>query len=52
MHSNGQPAAEKAIEEIRRRFGYRAIRAASLIGDLKMAQDGCETVMMPSAMYQ
>jgi DNA polymerase-4 len=45
-------AAEKAIEEIRRRFGYRSIRAASLMGDLKMAQDGCETVMMPNIMYQ
>ena len=45
-------AAEKAVEEIRHRFGYRAIRAASLMGDLKMAQDGCETVMMPGTMFQ
>jgi DNA polymerase-4 len=45
-------AAEEAVEEIRRRFGYRTIRAASLMGELKMAQDGCETVMMPGVLYQ
>ncbi len=44
-------ALEEAIEEIRRRFGYSAICAASLIGDLKMAQDNCESVTMPGNMY-
>ena len=41
-----------AVDEIRRRYGYRAICAASLMGDLKMAQDKCETVIMPKYMYQ
>ena len=43
---------DNAVDEIRRRFGYRAIRAASLMGDLKMAQDKCESVIMPNIMYQ
>jgi len=43
---------DSAIDEIRRRFGYGAICAASLMGDLKMAQDKCETVVMPNMMYQ
>ena len=43
---------DDAIDEIRRRFGYSSIRAASLMGKLSMAQDKCETVMMPTMMYQ
>ena len=43
---------DRTIDEIRRRYGYNAIRAAALMGDLQMAQDRCETVMMPSLMYQ
>lgn len=39
------------IDEIRRRFGYSSIFAASLMGDLRMAQDKCETVLMPGLMY-
>ncbi len=45
-------ALDDVVDEIRRRFGYRSICAASLMGDLKMAQDRCETVMMPGIMYQ
>ncbi|MBQ2957089.1 MAG: DNA polymerase IV [Clostridia bacterium] len=45
-------ALDDAVDEIRRRFGYRSICAASLMGDLKMAQDRCETVIMPGVMYQ
>jgi hypothetical protein len=30
-------APVKAVEDIRNRFGFRAIRTASLTGDLKMA---------------
>ena len=42
-----------AEDEIRRRYGgYRAICAAYLMGDLKMVQDKCETVIMPNFMYQ
>ena len=43
---------DDTIDAIRSRFGNRSIYAASLMGDLKMAQDKCETVMMPSLMYQ
>ena len=46
-----QKALDDAIDEIRRRFGYRAIFPGSLMGDLSMAQDRCETVEMPSMMY-
>jgi len=45
-------ALDDAVDEIRRRFGYHSIFAASLMGDLKMAQDKCETVLMPGLMYQ
>lgn len=45
-------ALDDAIDEVRCRFGYGAIRAASLISELSMAQDKCETVMMPAVMYQ
>ena len=43
---------DTAIDEIRRRFGYGSICAASLMGDKKMAQDKCETVILPNIMYQ
>jgi DNA polymerase-4 len=43
---------DTAVDEIRRRFGYNAIQAASLMGNLLMAQDKCETVIMPNVMYQ
>ena len=43
---------DDAVDEIRRRFGTDAIRAASLMNDLKMAQDRCEIVTMPGMMYQ
>jgi len=43
---------ETAVEDIRRRFGKRAIISASLMGDLKMPDDGRDKVIMPSLMYQ
>ena len=43
---------EDAIEEIRARFGKRAITCASLLGNLKMPCDGRDTVKMPGLMYQ
>ena len=44
-------ALDDAVDDIRRRFGYRSICAASLMGDLRMAQDRCEIVTMPGIMY-
>lgn len=43
---------EDAIEEIRSRFGKRAITNAILMGDLKMPDDGRHTVKMPGLMYR
>ncbi len=41
-----------AIEDIRRRFGKKAIYNAILMGDKKMPEDGRELVRMPGLMYQ
>lgn len=41
-----------AIEEIRRRFGKRAVYSACLMGDLKMLGDGRCSVTMPGMMYR
>lgn len=43
---------EDAIEDIRRRFGKRAISYAILMGDLKIPDDGRQLVTMPGLMYQ
>lgn len=43
---------EDAVEEIRRRFGKRAITYGCLLGDLKMPIDGRDKVRMPSPMYR
>ena len=43
---------ETAIEDIRRRFGKRAIYSAACMGDLKMPGHGVHEVIMPSIMYQ
>lgn len=40
-----------AIEDIRRRFGKRAVYSACLMGDLKMPGDGRCSVVMPGMMY-
>ena len=42
---------DDTIDDIRRRFGPRAIVAASLMGDCKLAKDKCALVMMPGIMY-
>ena len=47
-----QKDLDDAIDDIRRRFGNHAIFNACLMGDLHMANDRCETVPMPSPMYQ
>lgn len=43
---------QDAIEDIRSRFGKRAVTYALLLGDLKMPGDGREKVKMPGMMYQ
>ena len=43
---------ETAIEDIRRRFGKKAIYSAACMGDLKMPGHGIHEVIMPSIMYQ
>lgn len=51
-HRERQRKLDDAVDDIRRRFGNRSLYAASLMGDMKMAQDKCETVMMPGLMYR
>ena len=41
-----------AVEELRERFGKRAVTYAVLLGDLKMPGDGRELVRMPGLMYK
>lgn len=43
---------EDMVEEIRSRFGKRAITYGILMGDLKMPDDGRDSVKMPGLMYQ
>ncbi len=43
---------EAAVESIRARFGTRAVTYASLLGNLKMPDDGRDLVRMPSPMFQ
>lgn len=43
---------EDAIEDLRSRFGKKAVSYAVLMGDLKMPGDGREIVKMPGLMYQ
>ena len=42
---------QDAIEDCRHRFGKRAITYATLLGDLKMPDDGRDKVRMPGMMY-
>ena len=42
---------EDAIEELRGRFGKKALTNAVLLGDLKMPGDGRDKVKMPGMMY-
>lgn len=43
---------QDAIEELRGRFGKQSITYATLLGDLKMPDDGRHQVKMPGLMYQ
>lgn len=43
---------DDCVFQIRRRFGKHAIMSASLLGDLKMPDDGRHEVKMPGLMFQ
>lgn len=43
---------QNAVEDIRRRFGNKAIYNAILMGDKKMPEDKRELIRMPGLMYQ
>ena len=43
---------ETAIEDIRCRFGKKAIYSAAYMGDLKMPRHGVQEVILPSIVYQ
>lgn len=45
-------ALENAVDDLRSRFGNQAVCAASLMGENVLAQDKCETVIMPGLMYR
>ena len=47
-----QRRLDDAVDEVRRRFGENAVRAASLMTDLQMAGDRCETVPLPGWMHR
>lgn len=46
-----QDRLEAAVDDIRRRFGKRAIYAAALMGDIKMPDRGNAEIVMPGLMY-
>lgn len=57
LFDNGEKRAARerlqdAVEEIRGWFGKRAITFATLLGNLKMPDDGRDSVKMPGMMYQ
>ena len=43
---------ENTVEEVRSRYGKKALYAASLLGDIKMPRDGRDEVRMPGLMYK
>lgn len=45
-------AIDNAVEEIRKRFGKRAVFPASLMGDLKMPNHSSHEITMPGMMYR
>ena len=47
-----QQNLDDAVDGLRKRFGMGIVRAASLLGNLAMANDKCETVPLPSPMYR
>lgn len=43
--------ADKAIHQIRKRYGKNSVTFASLLGDIKMPKERTEVVTLPSTMY-
>jgi len=43
---------DNCVDDLRGRFGYGTIRAASLMGKNDLAKDKCELVIMPGLMYR
>lgn len=43
---------DNTIEEIRGRFGERAVFSASLMGDLKIPNHNAHKITMPKMMYK
>ena len=43
---------DDCVDGLRGRFGMDALRPASLLGDLKMAQDHCDLVAMPGSLLR
>ncbi len=52
QHRAKQKALDDAIDCIRGRFGEHSIFNACLMADVGMAKDKCETVPLPSPIYQ
>jgi len=44
--------AEKAIYDLRKKYGKKAVTFASLMGDLKISKSRTEIVVLPSSMYK
>ncbi len=47
----GMERLQDAIEDVRTRYGKRALTYAALLKDLKMPDDGRDSVKMPGMMY-
>jgi DNA polymerase-4 len=43
---------DKTVDNLRARFGKRAVFNASLMGDIKIPVDGRDLVVMPNIMYK
>ena len=49
---NKRGRLDEAVDELRNRFGYSCLKAASLLDPTPIATDRCETVPMPAIMYR
>ena len=51
-HREKRRMLDNCVDDLRSRFGYGTICAASLRGENTLAQDKCELVVMPGMMYR